>query len=184
MSGRSSRGINYITAHDGFTLADLVSYTTKQNDANGENNRDGSDNNLSWNNGAEGPSTDPAHHCGPVAGRARAAGDAAAVARHTDGVDGRRARPDADTATTTLTHKIMPGPGWIGPLRTTALIEFTAAVIALRRTLAPLFDGRSLQGRPVDGALIADVTWLGADGQGIDWNQRPRPHADRRFVRG
>ena len=55
-----SRSINYITAHDGFTLADLVSYKTKYNHANGEDNRDGSSDNLSWNNGAEGPSSDPA----------------------------------------------------------------------------------------------------------------------------
>ena len=53
------------------------------------------------------------------------------------------------------------------------LIKFTAAVIALRRTLAPLFKGQSLQGRPVDGSLIADVTWLAADGQGINWNRDP-----------
>ena len=55
-----SRSINYVTAHDGFTLADLVSYETKHNHANGEDNRDGSNDNLSWNNGAEGPSADPA----------------------------------------------------------------------------------------------------------------------------
>jgi isoamylase len=51
--------INFITAHDGFTLNDLVSYDSKHNDANGEDNRDGTDNNLSWNHGAEGPTTDP-----------------------------------------------------------------------------------------------------------------------------
>ncbi len=55
-----SRGINFVTAHDGFTLADLVAYREKHNEANGEANRDGTDNNLSWNNGAEGPSDDPA----------------------------------------------------------------------------------------------------------------------------
>ena len=55
-----SRSINFITAHDGFTLADLVAYTTKRNAANGEVNRDGTDTNLSWNNGIEGDSDDPA----------------------------------------------------------------------------------------------------------------------------
>ena len=55
-----SRSINFVTAHDGFTLADLVSYEAKHNQANGEDNRDGSDDNLSWNNGVEGPSADPA----------------------------------------------------------------------------------------------------------------------------
>jgi isoamylase len=55
-----SASINYITAHDGFTLADLVSYERKHNDGNGEDNRDGSDDNRSWNCGVEGPTDDPA----------------------------------------------------------------------------------------------------------------------------
>ncbi len=52
--------INFITCHDGFTLQDLVSYNGKHNEANGENNKDGSDDNISWNCGAEGPTDDPA----------------------------------------------------------------------------------------------------------------------------
>jgi isoamylase len=52
--------VNLITVHDGFTLRDLVSYDGKHNDANGESNRDGTDDNRSWNSGAEGPTTDPA----------------------------------------------------------------------------------------------------------------------------
>ena len=51
--------INFVTCHDGFTLADLVSYNEKHNQANGENNRDGADDNLSWNCGAEGPADSP-----------------------------------------------------------------------------------------------------------------------------
>ena len=59
--GRSpSASVNFVTAHDGFTLADLVSYQQKRNQANGEDNRDGSDDNRSWNCGVEGESTDPA----------------------------------------------------------------------------------------------------------------------------
>src|SRR5690606_41197335 len=64
MYDRSGRrpwsSINFVTAHDGFTLHDLVSYNDKHNDANGENNRDGADDNHSWNCGAEGPTDDPA----------------------------------------------------------------------------------------------------------------------------
>ena len=56
---RPSASINFVTAHDGFTLADLVSYNEKHNEANGEENRDGSDDNRSWNLGAEGPTDDP-----------------------------------------------------------------------------------------------------------------------------
>jgi glycogen operon protein len=57
---RPSASINFVTCHDGFTLADLVSYEHKHNEANGEDNRDGSDDNRSWNGGVEGPTDDPA----------------------------------------------------------------------------------------------------------------------------
>jgi isoamylase len=56
----AEQSINFVTCHDGFTLNDLVSFNHKHNEANGENNRDGSDDNLSWNCGAEGPTDDPA----------------------------------------------------------------------------------------------------------------------------
>jgi isoamylase len=59
-SRRPHASINFITAHDGFTLDDLVSYDSKHNEANLEDNRDGSDHNISWNCGAEGPTDDPA----------------------------------------------------------------------------------------------------------------------------
>src|SRR6202167_1884693 len=61
--GRTGRhpyaSVNFVTAHDGFTLTDLVSYDHKHNDANGEDNRDGTDDNRSWNSGVEGPTDDP-----------------------------------------------------------------------------------------------------------------------------
>ena len=57
---RPVASINFVTCHDGFTLADLVSYNAKHNEANGEDNRDGSDDNRSWNCGVEGPAEDPA----------------------------------------------------------------------------------------------------------------------------
>lgn len=56
---RPSASINFITVHDGFTLSDLVSYSGKHNEANGEDNRDGTDDNRSWNCGVEGPTSDP-----------------------------------------------------------------------------------------------------------------------------
>jgi isoamylase len=56
---KPTASVNLITVHDGFTLADLVSYDGKHNEANGESNRDGASDNRSWNSGAEGPSTDP-----------------------------------------------------------------------------------------------------------------------------
>ncbi|MCO6048590.1 glycogen debranching protein GlgX [Mesorhizobium sp. RP14(2022)] len=57
--GEATRSVNFLAAHDGFTLADTVAYQAKHNEANGEENRDGHDDNHSWNNGAEGPSDDP-----------------------------------------------------------------------------------------------------------------------------
>jgi len=56
---RPTNSINYVTCHDGFTLHDLVSYNVKHNEANGEDNRDGSNDNLSWNSGVEGETNDP-----------------------------------------------------------------------------------------------------------------------------
>jgi glycogen operon protein len=59
---RPSRSINFVTCHDGFTLADLVAYNRKHNEANGEQNHDGGDHNLSWNSGVEGPTRAPLVH--------------------------------------------------------------------------------------------------------------------------
>ena len=59
-SARRKQSVNFVTCHDGFTLNDLVSYNQKHNEANGEDNRDGADDNRSWNCGVEGPTDDPA----------------------------------------------------------------------------------------------------------------------------
>ena len=70
-SRRPSRSVNFVVAHDGFTLADLVSYERKHNEANGEQNRDGTDANYSWNNGAEGADRRPRDPRRPPARPAR-----------------------------------------------------------------------------------------------------------------
>ena len=57
---RTDQSINFVSCHDGFTLNDVVSYNSKHNEANGEDNRDGANDNRSWNHGVEGPSDDPA----------------------------------------------------------------------------------------------------------------------------
>ena len=90
---RPTASVNLITAHDGFTLADLVSYDAKHNEANGEANRDGTDDNRSWNCGVEGPTDrrrDPGPARPPEPGPAR---HAAAVVRHPDDPRRGRARP-------------------------------------------------------------------------------------------
>ena len=98
MYGRARRRptatVNLITVHDGFTLRDLVSYNDKHNEANGQDNRDGTDDNRSWNCGAEGPSGRPGRAGAarpPVPGHAR---HAAAVLRHPDAARRRRDGPD------------------------------------------------------------------------------------------
>ena len=78
---RPHASINFVTAHDGFTLHDLVSYNQKHNEANGEDNRDGSDDNLSWNCGAEGPTDDPAINELRRAAETQHAGDDVALPR-------------------------------------------------------------------------------------------------------
>ena len=85
--------INFITAHDGFTLHDLVSYNEKHNEANGEDNRDGESHNRSWNLGAEGPTDDPDDQRAARAAEAQLPGDAAAVAGRADDARRRRDRP-------------------------------------------------------------------------------------------
>ena len=91
---RPTASVNLITVHDGFTLRDLVSYDDKHNEANGEDNRDGTDDNRSWNCGAEGPTDDP----GVLALRARQSramlDHAAAVVRRAAAARRRRDGPD------------------------------------------------------------------------------------------
>ena len=90
---RPSASINFVTAHDGFTLADLVTYTTKHNDANGEDNRDGSDDNFSWNCGVEGPTDDAAVLALPRAATAQLPRHAPPLPGRADAVGRRRDRP-------------------------------------------------------------------------------------------
>ena len=90
---RPSASVNFVTAHDGFTLTDLVSYDHKHNEANGEDSRDGTDDNRSWNSGVEGPTDDPAVLETPRAQAARADDHAAAQPGRADDPPWRRDRP-------------------------------------------------------------------------------------------
>jgi glycogen operon protein len=111
---RPVASINFVTAHDGFTLRDLVSYNHKHNDANGENNNDGESHNRSWNCGAEGPTTDPEI----LALRAQQSRNFLATLLLSQGVPmlshgdelGRNQK-----ATTTPTARTTPSPGSTGP---------------------------------------------------------------------
>ena len=92
-SRRPVASVNFVTCHDGFTLADLVSYNHKHNEANGEDGRDGSDDNRSWNCGAEGPTEDKARARAAGQAEAQLPGHAAAVAGRPDAAGGRRDGP-------------------------------------------------------------------------------------------
>ena len=168
-----SRSVNYITAHDGFTMRDLVSYRTKRNHANGEDNRDGSDDNESWNNGIEGATDDPAVRAARI-GDVRALLATLLLSRGTPmlsmGDELGRTQHGNNNA-----YAQDNAAAWIDWRDADeGLIAFTAAVIRLRQALAPLFTGRGLQGRPVDGELLPDVSWVTLDGQLMgtaDWER-------------
>ena len=111
---RPYASINFVTCHDGFTLRDLVSYDTKHNEANGEDNRDGETHNLSWNCGVEGDDRRPGHPRAARAPDAQLPGHAAPLAGRADA--GRRRRDSAarSTATTTPTARTTRSAGSTG----------------------------------------------------------------------
>ena len=167
-----SRSINFVAAHDGFTLADLVAYTTKRNWANGEANQDGANANFSWNNGVEGPSEDPS----VLAARGRdvrallatlllsrgtpmlAMGDECG---HSQG--GNNNAYAQDNSITWL--------DWAGA--DFALVEFTARLVRARRDCPALTGTNVLTGLAVDASLIPDVAWRLPDGGPMlpgDWH--------------
>jgi glycogen operon protein len=172
---RPVASINFVTAHDGFTLRDLVSYNEKHNEANGEENRDGESHNRSWNSGAEGPTDDPE-------------------------ILGLRARQQRNFIATLLLSQGVPmilhgdelGRTQLGNNNTYAqdselswinweqadlpLVEFTAAVSRLRKEHPTFRRSRFFDGRPVrrgEGEPLPDIVWLNPDGgemQPEDWD--------------
>ncbi len=172
---RPVASINFVTAHDGFTIADLVSYNDKHNEANGENNNDGESHNRSWNCGVEGPTEDPA----VLALRARQQRNFIATLLLSQGVPmllhgdelGRTQRGNnntycQDSELTWLHWDAMDGP----------LVEFTAAVNRLRADHPTFRRSRFFDGRPVlrgEGEALPDIVWLNADGREMkpeDWD--------------
>ena len=137
LSGRGPTGsINFITAHDGFTLRDLVSYNDKHNDANGENNQDGANDNNSWNSGVEGPVGGPERRRTAHASPALVAGDAVSVAGRADAARRRRdsaARSRATTTPTARTTTISWFDWNLERARSRTCWSSRAALIAFRR---------------------------------------------------
>jgi isoamylase len=171
---RPVASINFVTAHDGFTLRDLVSYEQKHNEANGEQNKDGTDDNRSKNFGVEGPTTDPA----VLTMRARQQRNFVATLLLSQGVPmllhgdelgrtqaGNNNGYAQDNHVTWVDWDAVDHP----------LLEFTAAVAALRRQHPTFRRRRFFDGRPVRreaGAPIPDIVWGRPDGtqmQPEDW---------------
>ncbi|MDP3414821.1 glycogen debranching protein GlgX [Falsiroseomonas sp.] len=170
-----SDSVNYITAHDGFTLADLVSYAGKANHANGEDNRDGTWDNTSWNCGAEGPSDNPAI----LARRQRDMRALLAtllLARGTPmlamGDEAGRSQGGNNNAYAQDTARSWFD--WAG--MDAALCDFTARLVAARLAHPALHGTAALTGLP-DAAGLPDVQWLRPDGVPIqpeDWHDPSR----------
>ena len=168
---RPSSSVNFIVAHDGFTLADLVSHERKHNEANGEGNRDGTDANYSWNNGVEGATSDPS----VMAARRRDQRNLLAtllLARGTpmlamgsecgQSQGGNNNAYAQDNATSWM--------NWAAA--DAALTAFTARLIELRKAHPAFTRDHFLTGDAPDASLIPDVQWLtpkGAPMQPGDW---------------
>ncbi len=165
---RPYASINYITAHDGFTLHDLVSYQHKHNEANGENNRDGSDNNLSCNYGIEGESSDPAI----CELRARQKRNFLATLLFSQGVPmllagDEMGRTQHGNNNAYCQDNRISWIDWDLDAEDRALLDFVARLVRLRRR-HPVFRRRHFfQGRPIrftGEAGIKDIHWLKPDG--------------------
>jgi glycogen operon protein len=162
---RPYASVNFVTAHDGFTLQDLVSYNDKHNEANGEDNRDGNNNNRSWNCGVEGPTDDP----NIQALRAKQKRNFLATMFLSQGVpmmyagDGighsQKGNNNAycqDNEISWINWKLEP--------QARDLMAFVQRMINLRKRHPVFRRRRFFQGRPIKGADVKDVLWLNPGG--------------------
>jgi len=171
---RPYASINFVTAHDGFTLHDLVSYNEKHNEANGEDNRDGYDENLSWNHGVEGPTDDPAI----LELRARQMRNFMTTLMVSQGVPmvlhgdeiarTQRGNNNAycqDNEASWKRWNLTPGQR--------AMLEWTKRVVQVRKA-HPLLRRRDyFRGRPIRGGAAKDILWLLPNGHEMtdkDWH--------------
>ncbi|HEY8071373.1 MAG TPA: 4-alpha-glucanotransferase, partial [Methylocystis sp.] len=160
---RPSRSINFITAHDGFTLRDLVSYSRKRNDANGEDNRDGTNENFSWNNGVEGETDNNAI----LAARGKDQRNLLAsllLARGTPmlSMGAELGQTQAGNNNAYAQDNETAWLDWSGADR--ELLAFTRDLITLRKDSPALTRDSFLLGAPLDETLIPDIEWRRADG--------------------
>jgi isoamylase len=164
--------INFVTAHDGFTLADLVSYNEKHNEANLEGNRDGTDDNRSWNCGVEGPTDDPA----VIALRRRQQRNFLATLFLSQGVPmllagDERDRTQRGNNNAYCQDNELSWLDWTLDPDREALLAFTQRLIELR-TAHPVFRRTSFLAGEAQTSAPPDVWWFRPDGRKMtrrDW---------------
>ena len=166
--------INFITAHDGFTLCDLVSYDQKHNEANGDENKDGADNNDSWNMGVEGPTDDPDIN----ELRERQTRNFLATLILSQGVPmicggDEFSRSQLGNNNCYCQDDELTWYDWNLDAPRQRLMEFTAQLIDLRRRHPNLRRRRFFQDRTVRGSVMRDIAWYGTNGEELpagSWN--------------
>ncbi len=171
---RPYASINFVTAHDGFTLTDLVSYNDKHNEANGEGNHDGESHNRSWNHGVEGPTEGGA----VIALRERQKRNMLATLMLSQGVpmiahgDELGRTQDGNNNVYCQDNEIS-WIDWKDARVHEVMTDFTAQLASLRAAHPVFRRRRFFQGRPIRGSNIEDIAWLRPDGQQMsdeDWN--------------
>ena len=170
---RPSASINFVTVHDGFTLADLVSFERKHNEANLQDNTDGNDQNDSWNCGAEGPTTDP----GTTELRRRQVRNLLITLVLSQGVPMLQAGDEfghtqQGNNNAYCQDNELTWLDWAWDDERRSLVDFTARLLQLRAA-EPVFRRRDFfQGRPITGGDVKDVYWIhpaGWEMQQGDW---------------
>ncbi len=169
LSGRGPSGsINFLTAHDGFTLRDLVTYNNKHNETNGENNQDGANDNNSWNSGIEGPTEDASIE----ELRARRMRTFLATLFLSQGVPmllggDEFARTQRGNNNGYCHDDELSWFDWDLNNQQRQLLDFTRGLIAFRKEHPVLRRRRYFEGLFVPGADIKDLTWFRLDGTEI-----------------
>lgn len=178
-SGRlPSASINFVTAHDGFTLADLTSYNEKHNDANQEDNQDGENHNRSWNCGVEGPTDDPKVR----ELRARQRRNLLVTLMLSQGVPmiahgDELGRSQQGNNNAYCQDNELTWMNWDLDDERTALLEFARHAVRLRRDHPILHRRRFFDGKIDAGSGPADIEWLDLTGARMDDTDWHRSHA-------
>jgi len=171
---RSWAGVNFVTAHDGFTLRDLVSYDEKHNEANGEENRDGADENHSWNCGVEGPTDDPEVQ----ALRRKQMRNFMATLLLSQGVPmilagDELGRSQGGNNNAYCQDNEVSWMGWeeVGEAER-GFRRFVAGLVAFRTEHIAFHRDRFLHGETIPGTEVRDLVWLHPEGREMaedDW---------------